>query len=268
MAGDGNALTEKPFRLMDLAPELRTRIYECYFEPEEFTFTEVDVLEIAEHAPCQAITAVSKLLRHETYQLYRDAEKDFFQRSFVMDWCSYTRRCESKLFRAEIDAKLELLDALPPYPISRLEVRLETATNGNHYTYYVITTDASGLIRETFEQGHMDECGHCGYDNPAKTTTLQRHAAALRRPLTRPGRPSHLILVHVVEAALFSDGWVGCPGRKVEDSDSDESEEDPDRDDDDDEGETDESEDETDREESEEESQMGESGGEESDAHE
>ncbi|KAK4894333.1 hypothetical protein LTR27_007466 [Elasticomyces elasticus] len=227
---------------MDLAPELRTRIYECCFEPEEFTFTEVDILKIAEHAPCQAITA----------------------RDFFMDWCSYTCHYDLKLFREEVDARLELLDALPPYPISCLEIRLETAASGNRYTYYVITADPSGLIRETFEEGHKDEYGHCGYHYPAETTTLQRHAAALRLPLTRPAHPSHLILVHVVEAALFSNSCTVCPGRKVEDSDSDGSEE---EDENEDEGETDESEDESDREESEEESQA-ESGGEESNAYE
>lgn len=66
----------QPFRLLDLPPELRNRIYEHTLEDQ--APHELDVFTYRTHVPEPAITAVSRQLRKETIGLLQEATRHFW----------------------------------------------------------------------------------------------------------------------------------------------------------------------------------------------
>ena len=69
--------TSKCFRLLDLPPELRARIYEYAFADE--SPEEVDLIQIESHLPWPALTAVSRLVRQESVPCFQDAFEKFWR---------------------------------------------------------------------------------------------------------------------------------------------------------------------------------------------
>jgi hypothetical protein len=64
----------KPFRFLDLAPELRNNIYEKYFEAS----TEIDLCDAYEHSPSTDICLVSKQIHSESIALFGDTKGKFW----------------------------------------------------------------------------------------------------------------------------------------------------------------------------------------------
>ncbi|KAK5736839.1 hypothetical protein LTR17_007164 [Elasticomyces elasticus] len=213
------AAKDKPFRLMDLAPELRNRIYECYFEPTGPQT--ISILDITKHAPSQAITAVNKRMRHETYQIGQDAEREFFQRSFFLAWCNHNRY-DIDLHTAEVNGMRRLIDLLPLFPITTLEVGL-VAPIGlvqiglvvmdrlTRWSRHVANVDSAGLITETLQYGSGEDIGEQCESEPKITTTLRDSARRLQQRLTRGGQGAYLDIPWVVEAAMLCNRWRRAP---------------------------------------------------------
>ncbi|KAK5703271.1 hypothetical protein LTR97_004220 [Elasticomyces elasticus] len=204
MAKDG-----KPFRLMDLAPELRTRVYECFFEPEGPQT--INIFDITKHAPCQAITAVSKLIRHETYQISKEAERDFFQQSFYSGWClPYTYDIEfDSLYTPELRCKMALIAALPRFPITSLELRLvkRAGPKPTQWSRMVVNAEPGGGLSETQDNAEGVDLKDIDHELE-KSTDLQDHLGGLRLTFTRSVRGTHYLdIPNVVEAALHWHGW-------------------------------------------------------------
>ncbi|KAK3629959.1 hypothetical protein LTR56_017718 [Elasticomyces elasticus] len=210
------AATDKPFRLLDLPPELRTRVYECYFEPEGPQA--ISIFDITKHAPSQAITAVNKRMRHETYQIGKDVEREFFQRSFFLEWCNRVRYDSIDQREEEIYGMRKLIKLLPFFPITALEVRLVAPRRGSQmgpmflvrrtrWSRHVIHVDSAGLITETVQYGSGEVFGEQCEGEPKTTTTLQHSARQLGATLTRGEQVPYLNVVWVVEAAMVSNEW-------------------------------------------------------------
>ncbi|KAK5739897.1 hypothetical protein LTR17_004993 [Elasticomyces elasticus] len=210
------AAKDKPFRLMDLAPELRTRIYECYFEPEGPQT--ISIFDITKHAPSQAITAVNKRMRHETYKIGKDAEREFFQRSFFLEWCNRVHYDGVDKATQEIDRMSRLIEALPLFPITTLEVRLVAPKRSrmseagflvyiSRWSRHVVNVDSTGFITETVQHGSGENFEEHSDGEPESTIALQYSVRDFEEELTRGGQMVYLDIVSVIEAALVSEGW-------------------------------------------------------------
>jgi len=70
-------MAEMPFRLLDLPPELRNRIYTCIIE--DITMPpSTDVFSALQFLPDPTITAVSRQIRSESLGLFRQATTEFW----------------------------------------------------------------------------------------------------------------------------------------------------------------------------------------------
>ena len=103
-----------PFRILDLAPELRNRIYNCIFEdnaPHRLSLFDARAV-----APPPAITAVSRRVRAETLGMYRAAGAAF--------WSShvYCVSCEDGDYKSgAIETLMECCQKFRASRVRRLE---------------------------------------------------------------------------------------------------------------------------------------------------
>ena len=70
-------MTVENFRLLDLPPELRNRVYHCLFE--DIAPHTLDVLDAASFLPDGGVTTLSHRMRHETFPIFEDARRCFWQ---------------------------------------------------------------------------------------------------------------------------------------------------------------------------------------------
>ncbi|KAK5730094.1 hypothetical protein LTR15_000028 [Elasticomyces elasticus] len=183
---------DKPFRLLDLPPELRVRIYECFFESEGPQT--VELFETTKYAPSQAITAVSKLVRHETYQIGKEAERAFFQRSFFIEFSIYDYPIDNiKAYFPGLEYKMRLVASLPCFPITCLEVQVtqKEPSQPKEWSRMVVTPEPGGGITETHDHEEGVDIKDLSHELE-KTTKLQNSLSGYS---------------NVVEAVLYWHGW-------------------------------------------------------------
>ena len=119
----------KPFRLLDLPPELRNRVY--HFALEDTGEHELDLLCTRPYQPHRPITAICRKVRSESLGLYQGARAKFFRNhSFHI---SIDRSMEPARSLARILPKLPrkatvyslvfiLLSPMQDVPVARVEV--------------------------------------------------------------------------------------------------------------------------------------------------
>ncbi|KAK4894326.1 hypothetical protein LTR27_007459 [Elasticomyces elasticus] len=113
------AKEEQHFRLLDLPPELRVRLYECYFEPDPETSQAIDIFCVHDYAPKVAILRTSRLVRHESHSIGTQSIVKFFtQQKFAVDL-----EQDFPLTRTLSPGFQAAATALPPFPISAIRLR-------------------------------------------------------------------------------------------------------------------------------------------------
>ena len=114
-----SAMKTPVFRLLDLPPELRNRVYEYTFEPD--AGLSIEIFAACSRAPQPALTAASHQIRNESLQYLHEATQRFWRerRFFVaISPCIFTNSTEYK-------SKMEpLYKALKVPPLRQIEFRL------------------------------------------------------------------------------------------------------------------------------------------------
>ncbi|KAK5676926.1 hypothetical protein LTS10_010690 [Elasticomyces elasticus] len=189
---------DQPPNFLDLAPELRVRIYQYYSEPEHKIPQELDILRIRTHAPKVAILRVSRLIRHEALPIGAPVLRQLFekQRNFVvnLEHKFALRHTQSPEFRAAVSA-------LPRYPISALKLKFPADSRGRVYCWCV------GIVRRPvdnrlFRVVHLAEldgrrCDKC------EIYGLQETTDALGLALTQQDAGQYLDFGNVVETVFY-----------------------------------------------------------------
>ncbi|KAK5703267.1 hypothetical protein LTR97_004216 [Elasticomyces elasticus] len=196
---------DQHFRLLDLPPELRVRIYECFFElPTSLEAT--SIFEAQQQAPSLAIAVTSRLIRHEALDLGRIAVRHFFeQQSFFLQMPVYTAEGRD----SETDAFEAAAVALPRFPISTMEFRFTVlddprdSPTSDHWKRHCRKT-----VR-TMEGGQIEEVSRwrlhgIGQDYRTQTDSLSiKGAAALSIMLTNGASLQYLDVGNVSRALLW-----------------------------------------------------------------
>ncbi|KAK4539746.1 hypothetical protein LTR36_010399 [Oleoguttula mirabilis] len=139
-----NSEAEKqPFRLLDLPPELRNSIV-CFTLVDNAPH-QLDLLNAKAEVPLAAITAVSRQLRSETYELYQEALETFWKAhdfDVVLD-AAYLDAGKRK-------ALLSYCNGLAPFGIKRLECRyVQLVRKGTLRTMHqAVILDSHGVLLE------------------------------------------------------------------------------------------------------------------------
>ncbi|KAK5676927.1 hypothetical protein LTS10_010691 [Elasticomyces elasticus] len=193
--------SDQPFRLLDLPPELRVRIYECFFELPT-SLEAIDIFEAQQHAPNLAIAATSRLIRREALDLGRQAVVQFYQQhSFFLQlpaWVEWQ-------WNRELQAAEAAVKTLPMLPISTFENRYTVGeVKGERlYVKVVMSISATGEIEATCRcRRDADE----DYSPPARTnsSSVQRYAQVLDVAMTWGTSLQYLDIRNVMRAQLLS----------------------------------------------------------------
>ncbi|KAK5688383.1 hypothetical protein LTS10_000361 [Elasticomyces elasticus] len=131
-------MAEQPFRLLDLPPELRVRIYECLYQDE--AARDIDYLTLRKQIPTVAITLTNSLIRHEVMPLYEGATKCFYQEHYFyikMHMPKAQRkpdgqRCDTSLPEDMRDI-LAIVAAMPQLPVPSIRLYLCLESRGSGY---------------------------------------------------------------------------------------------------------------------------------------
>ncbi|KAK5676933.1 hypothetical protein LTS10_010697 [Elasticomyces elasticus] len=205
------AAQHKHFRLLDLPPELRVRIYECFFEPSLRSSTRIDILDvetIKRHAPGLAILATNHLVRREAYDTGKEAERQYFHdHSFFLEikTPAIGHYSDLELFTSEMVEFMATVTSLPRYPVSTVETRLSQDLIGKRLVYacQVINAASDGKIgttaRQKYDFGHGPMHDYSLLDMVTKSLGVE---------LTRSTKPITLDIRSLVEVVLCAAGWV------------------------------------------------------------
>ncbi|KAK5676934.1 hypothetical protein LTS10_010698 [Elasticomyces elasticus] len=209
---------EQPFRLLDLAAELRVRIYECFFEPNSQcdSSTRINMLDIEtikRQAPDLAILGTSHLVRWEAYDIGKEAERHFFHEpSFFLDLKTpLIYGPPQKPYTHGLRRMVKAISSLPRFPLSKIEFLLTYKQDGHEFWIRLIVSAASdGKLKGSNEFGRGQTVGIDSISVESKNDLFQTTAGQffVGKKMTRRGEPLYLDMANLVEMVLFSMGWV------------------------------------------------------------
>ncbi|KAK5736835.1 hypothetical protein LTR17_007160 [Elasticomyces elasticus] len=189
---------EQHFRLLDLPPELRVRIYECFFELPT-SLEAINIFEAQQHAPNLAIAATSRLIRHEALDLGMAAVRRFYKQQSVFLQLGVLKAGQ---WTPEVRAIQASASALPSLPISELELRYTSSRSAGDRNLckmrVAVTITAGGEVVDKFQR-HMSAADGWHGDSSSR---LQQWARGEKFTLTRDAGAEHLDVGNVLRAML------------------------------------------------------------------
>ncbi|KAK5131811.1 hypothetical protein LTR08_000566 [Meristemomyces frigidus] len=169
--------TATPFRIRDLAPELRNHIYDCVFEDD--APHKLSLLEAHAVAPPSAITAVSRQLRQETLELHQHAMAAFWGSH---DFC-IAFDCEKHEVGKMKKMLLGRCKKLPVIGLRRLNIVFGKSFSffiaGSLHILVELNTDGSVNWRYWFSCDCVDTCMHCEKSDDPKSEATALPALAM-----------------------------------------------------------------------------------------
>ncbi|KAK5730099.1 hypothetical protein LTR15_000033 [Elasticomyces elasticus] len=195
------AVHDQPFRLLELPPELRVRIYECFFELRT-SLEAISIFEAQQQAPSLAIGATSRLIRREALALGMDAVRQFYrQQKFFLEF----PLCLSWYWSHALSAVEVAAMALAPMPITTLEVRysIEMTTGETTYTESTMSVSAGDDVEELRRYRFHDEEDY-GPSRHAHNTPLRALAQELGFALKWGSSLQYLHVGNIARAVLYN----------------------------------------------------------------
>ncbi|KAK5739898.1 hypothetical protein LTR17_004994 [Elasticomyces elasticus] len=212
---------DQPFRLLDLAAELRVRIYECFFEPSLHSSTRIDILDVGtikRQAPDLAILATNHLVRREAYDIGVQAERDYYQnRCFTLEvLIPWNRsRTDVRCFKSRLRKTTRTIASLPLFPVRKLELCTAVTEKGLRTMWFraVFSVTSEGKVELVADIGDGSTTGLGSRGPPVTRSSFADSNAAVKKlgiSVTRGKSLISLDVNNLVTAALYNLGWASA----------------------------------------------------------
>ncbi|KAK5708478.1 hypothetical protein LTR17_020657 [Elasticomyces elasticus] len=204
---------EQPFRLLDLPPELRVRIYECLYQDE--SVGDLDYLTLREHVPSVAITLTNRLIRHEAMPLYERATKSFYQQHIFyvkmrMPDGGTGPDGEPGDTNLPEDMRdiLNIAAAMPQLPISSVRIKLCLEDRGSDREYQDLRVDVKVTSGGGVEATHFWESAPGRRDVPYSGEWLCDGAEGTQTVMIQQNDARYLEGGNILRVVVMVFGWL------------------------------------------------------------